>query len=222
MTIAKKLRTPFLSGWIISWLGTLPFGVLNVLAFTIAGKESITEAVFFSFGVVISEVVIVALCIKWVGSFRLKPIVFEILQFAMAGFVLFLAIQQLLQIGTVSAQRTDLLSSDWPRFLLGLSLSAVNPSQFPFWIGWNALLKNNGILETRGKRIRYLSGIGTGTFCGLFCFITASQSISVSADFFGSTVYYLAMCGVFTITGGLMLFKCVQKRLVANRIKVMD
>ena len=218
MTLPKQLKHPFLSGGTISLLGTLPFGVLNILAFTIAGRESVVDALLFTLGVVLSEMMIVALCLKWIGSFRLKPVLFDLLQLAMAGFILFLAVRQILQIGTIHTERTDLLSSDWPRFFLGLFLSAINPSQFPFWISWNGILKNNGSLENRKNRIHYVFGIGTGTFCGLLCFICASQYVSTSSHFFASAGYYLVMSGIFAVTGGLMLFKFLQKRLKAHRL----
>lgn len=212
MISTHNLKNSGIAGGLISLLGTLPFGVLNVLAFTIAAKESVGNALLFAFGVVLSEMIIVASCLRWVKLFRGKSKAFEILQYLMIVFIFFLAIQQLLQIGAMPGETKDLLSSNWPRFLLGLGLSAINPSQFPFWITWNEILGNKQLLETKKSRVSYLIGIGSGTFCGLLCFILVSQTVNTPSNLFHSTVYYLIMAGIFSFTGGLMLFKAIRNR----------
>lgn len=212
MISAHHLKHPGIAGGIISLLGTLPFGVLNVLAFTIAARESIGNALLFALGVVVSELIIVACCLRWLKLFRGKSGALEILNYLMIAFIFFLAIQQMLQIGAMPGETKDLLSSNWPRFFLGLGLSAINPSQFPFWITWNEILRNKQLLNTRKNRISYLTGIGSGTFCGLLCFIFVSQIISTPSNLFHSTVYYLIMAGIFFLTGGLMLLKTLRKR----------
>lgn len=199
-------------GGFISLMGTLPFGVLNVLAFTIGAKESVADALLFSSGVVIAEVLIVACCLKWFQFLFRKKRLWEVLQYLMIGFIFFLAIQQIQQIGTPVAQKTDLLASKFPRFFLGLSLSALNPSQFPFWIAWNGVLANKGLLETTRNRLFYLLGIGSGTFCGLACFILVSGWFQQSSGLFHSTAYYITLSVIFALTGTALLYKLLIKK----------
>ncbi|TSJ47547.1 LysE family transporter [Fluviicola chungangensis] len=203
-------------GGFISLMGTLPFGVLNVLAFTIGAKESVADALLFSFGVIIAEVAIVACCLKWFLFLFRKKRLWEMLQYLMIGFIFFLAIQQIQQIGTPLAQKTDLLASKFPRFFLGLSLSALNPSQFPFWIAWNTVLKEQGLLSERHARNKYLIGIGCGTFLGLVCFIACSQLIDDASGLLESPAYHLIIACLFAGIGLLILFKSFWKRWYSN------
>lgn len=213
MISAKNTKHIWLAGGMISLLGTLPFGVLNILTFTIAAKESTSNALLFALGVVLSEIVVVACCLKWLNPLVSKSRIFEVLQLVMIGFIFYLAFQQISQIGSSVHRETGALSSDWPRFVLGLGLSAINPSQFPFWIAWNGILENKGMLQTKRNKKLYISGIGLGTFSGLLCFVVASQLFYVSSEFTHSAGYGIIMSIIFTITGCLMLFKTLKKHL---------
>lgn len=219
MKFLEKYKHAGLLGGFISLIGTLPFGVLNILVFTIGARESIQNALLFSFGVVLSEMIIVACCLKWFKWQFKKTTSFEILQYIMVGFIFFLAFQQIQQLGIPSEQKTDLLASNWPRFFLGLGLSALNPSQFPFWITWNGILTNKGILQTTRNRNRYLLGIGIGTFCGLACFIFASQWIHDSTELLQSKTYCLTVAAIFAITGIILLIRILQTRFKSSSIK---
>nr|WP_294858465.1 LysE family transporter [uncultured Fluviicola sp.] len=219
MKFLEKFQHPGLVGGFISLIGTLPFGVLNILVFTIGARESVQDALLFAFGVVLSEIVIVACCLKWFKLQFKKTNSIQILQYLMVGFIFFLAFQQIQQIGIPPEQKTDFLASNWPRFLLGVGLSAINPSQFPFWITWNEILTNKGILQTRRNRNGYLAGIGIGTFTGLSCFIFASQLIHDSTELLQSKTYYLSVAGIFALTGIILLVKLVCRRFKSSGIK---
>jgi len=63
-------------------------------------------------------------------------------------------------------------------FLLGLLLSALNPLQVPFWLGWNRFLITKNILNTqKGVSSLYLLGIGLGTMSSLLIFIFSGAYI---------------------------------------------
>jgi threonine/homoserine/homoserine lactone efflux protein len=57
-------------------------------------------------------------------------------------------------------------------------LSALNPEQIPFWLGWNAVAKDRKLLKLETQSIfLWLMGIGTGTFIGLGLFIVGGPAI---------------------------------------------
>ena len=65
-----------------------------------------------------------------------------------------------------------ILSSTMHRFLLGLTMSAVNPIQIPFWFGWSTVLFTKKVLQPRNDHYNmYILGIGIGTFVGNCIFI---------------------------------------------------
>lgn len=217
MKLFERWKHIGLIGGGISLIGTLPFGVLNILAFTIGAQESVIDAVLFSIGVILAEVAIVACCLQW---FRFNKIwVWELLQYLLVGFLFFIAFQQFQQIGSSLEKRINYLDFKIPRFFLGLFLSALNPSQFPFWITWNGILGSKGLLQTNRNRAFYLIGIGVGTFCGLSCFILASQFISNPDELFHSKAYYLSVSVIFALTGIAMLFKLIRKHVQSAHLR---
>lgn len=216
MKILQKWKSPFLVGALISLAGTLPFGVLNILTFKIGTGESVVQAGLFATGVVLSEMIIVAACLKWFRTSGINPLIIECLRYLMIAFIFYLAIQEIVQIGSKASTHEELLKSPAPRFLLGMMLSAVNPSQFPFWIAWNTVLKEQGLLSERNARNKYLIGIGCGTFLGLACFIACSQLIDDASGLLESPAYHLIIACLFASIGILILFKSFWKRWYSN------
>lgn len=58
------------------------------------------------------------------------------------------------------------------RFLLGLSISAVNPVQIPFWFTWSLYLINGKLLPPNQASYNFFTaGAGAGTLAGLAVYI---------------------------------------------------
>jgi len=73
---------------------------------------------------------------------------------------------------TASKQTTEkkalLLDNKIDRFFLGISMSALNPAQIPFWFLWSSILLNSGKLHSDFNEFNYFTiGSGTGTIAGL-------------------------------------------------------
>ena len=64
------------------------------------------------------------------------------------------------------------------RFLLGVSMSALNPVQIPFWFIWSTYLLSNNFLKGTALQFNiYTTGIGVGTLVGFAIFIFAGKWI---------------------------------------------
>lgn len=169
-----------ISGLLISFLGTLPLGTLNITAFSVAASKNIYEAIWFAIAVVLVELVVVRLTlfgdkkINFNGklSFYLIPLA--------ALFLVYLAIQSFMAINEVSEMNTsiNLFPAIQSSFILGLLLSTLNPLQIPFWMGWNrVLIAKNKLQNTGSSYASYMFGIGTGTLSGLLVFIFLGSRI---------------------------------------------
>ena len=169
-----------IAGLLISFLGALPLGSLNITVFDISATQSIENALLFAFAAIFIELVYVRLTL-W-GS---NKIVLEgkwvYIVFSLAiTLLLYLGISSLLtatQVGELSLTKSALPKITSP-ILLGLLLSALNPLQIPFWFTWNKVLESKEILEHKTiSFISYMFGIGTGTLISMLIFIYAGKLI---------------------------------------------
>ncbi|WP_147296680.1 LysE family transporter [Flagellimonas nanhaiensis] len=175
-----KLSKVCFSGLLISFLGALPFGTLNLTAFDIAASRGLFSAVWFALAVVLVELVVVRLTLF--GNERLNlsgKLLYYLVPFGIV-LLLYLAISNFINMAHVSEfdSKMDLLPQFSSTFVLGILLSALNPLQIPFWMTWNKVLDSKGILETsKTSYVFYLIGIGIGTLFGLGVFILAGKYI---------------------------------------------
>ncbi|WP_321251595.1 hypothetical protein [Psychroserpens sp.] len=183
-----------LTGLGISFFGALPFGTLNITAFQIAASKSISEGVLFAFAVVFVEIVVVRLTlISFVKkdfskklSFYLYPI--AILLITYLSLVNFGNYNKNLQLEATIYTKSTLSSP----ILLGLLLSALNPFQIPFWMGWNTILISKKILDKSFYSIlSYLLGIGIGTLSALLAFILLGSNILENRTEYSSVISLL-------------------------------
>ncbi len=203
------------SGLLVSFLGALPLGTLNLTAFNIAASESVTSAIWFSVAVVLVELLVVRLALF--GNERLQ------LSEKVSNYLIPFGIVLLLYLATTSFLASASLSDVGPKvnalpqissaFLLGLLLSALNPLQIPFWMTWNKVLSTKGILKTSKRSYAfYLFGIGIGTMIGLGIFISAGKYIFTNYENY-SMLTNLLMGLLYLGFSFYLMFLFVKKRL---------
>src|SRR5215471_5689869 len=168
----KQLSRVFLWGAIISFLGSLPLGVLNVTATQLAVENGVNTAFTFAAGAMIVELIYVFFTLRamnWVSK-RLR--VFRLFEWITTILILILSINSL--IAAINMQK---ISSIVPgeathAFFSGMLLSSLNPLHIVFWFGWSTILTEKNILHTNKKNYNfYISGIGFGTIAGFAVFI---------------------------------------------------
>ena len=168
------------AGLLISCLGALPLGVLNVTAFDISATRGFESAFFFALAVIVVELFYVRFSLwgnkKWTLN---EQWIAPLLLFGCL-FLLYLSLSNLLDSSTVATgyEEQGWASAISSPILLGFLLSATNPLQFPFWLGWNKALSRKGILQENSKSYSlYMLGIGSGTFLALLLFIWMGASL---------------------------------------------
>ncbi len=208
-----KLIQVLFWGFIISFLGSLPLGTLNVAAMQIGIQESVSNAMYFSFGSLLVEMIYVRISLIGIDWIRKQA---RIMRF-MEWITLFVIIA--LAIGSFSAALKDsgntksiLLDNNMNRFLLGMMMCAVNPVQIPFWFGWSAMLfSKNILLPIPSHYNTYIIGIGIGTLCGNAVFIFGGKwligKISNGEDYINWFVG-----AVFAATALIQFIKLIRKK----------
>ncbi len=205
----------FFSGSLISFLGALPLGTLNITAFQLSAGSQKTDALLFALAALAVELVIVRLTLFGVGHFQLNNRFFSYFLLIAVAVLVYLSITNFLQLNENA--RFDSTPSagifSISPLLLGLTLSAVNPLQIPFWIGWNEMLvKRNMLSKTRAIYSLYLAGIGIGTLLVFIIFITAGQLLSSNYQQFARAVSII-MASLYLLFAGYLIYRFIKNYL---------
>lgn len=214
----KMLRI-FFWGLIISFLGSLPLGTLNIAAMQIGIQESIKAALYFSFGSLLIEMIYVRISLVGIDWVRKQERLMKIMEWITLGIVLALAIGSFAAAMKEGGKAQNVfLDNRMHRFLLGMFMCAINPVQIPFWFGWSTVLFTKKILEpVKGQYNSYIIGIGIGTLLGNCVFIFGGkwlvQRISNSEQYLNWVIG-----GIFTITAIIQLWKILTHKDAVDKI----
>jgi len=208
-----KLLRVFLWGLIISFLGSLPLGTLNVAAMQIGIQESIKNALYFSFGSLLVEMIYVRLSLVGVDWIRKREKLMKAMEWFTLIIILALAAGSFIAASKGSGdEKNVLLQNNMHRFLLGMFMCAINPVQIPFWFGWSTVLFTKKILEPVKMQYNiYIIGIGLGTLAGNCVFIFGGkwmvQRIANSQQYLNWVIG-----GIFFLTAVIQAIKMIRKK----------
>ena len=168
------------AGFLISLLGALPLGTLNITAFDIAASQGVQNALVFAIAALSVELAYVRLTLWGSEKMVVEEKWLMILLPLGALVLLYLAITNFMQSSTATSMATApvFLTKLSSPLVLGILLSALNPLQVPFWLTWNKVLASKNILNKKGNSYTlYILGIGLGTFLALLLFIFLGSTL---------------------------------------------
>jgi threonine/homoserine/homoserine lactone efflux protein len=206
------LMRVFFTGMLISFLGSLPLGTLNIAAMQIAISDGYEPAILFSLGSLTAEMVYVRLSLIAMDWVRKQQKLFKILEWVTLAIVVALAIFSFYAAMYPKVHKNIILSSTLNRYLLGLMMCAVNPVQIPFWFGWSTVLFTKKILLPKSSHYNlYILGIGIGTMFGNFVFIFGGKLIATKINANQSILNWV-IGGIFALTALIQLWKILRKK----------
>lgn len=204
---------------LVSFLGSLPLGTLNIAAMQISVSDGIVAALLFSLGSLLAEVVYVRLSLVAMDWIRKQERILKILEWVTLLIVVALAAASFYSATHPSQEKNIILSSNLPKVLLGFTMSALNPVQIPFWFGWSTVLFTKKVLLPRNDHYNiYIAGIGLGTFIGNLLFILGGRLI---ADKINTNQHVLSWVigGIFAVTALIQAWKMLQKKGMAHKLE---
>lgn len=216
----QKLIKIFCWGLVISFLGSLPLGTLNVAAMQIGIYEGIYNALLFSFGSLIVEMIYVRFSLIGIDWIMKQQKLMKILEWITLFIIIALAVGSF-----VAAMKGDgsskniVLNNNMHRFLLGMFMCAINPVQIPFWFGWSTVLFQKKVLAPSPSQYNsYIVGIGLGTLMGNAVFIFGGKYL---VEKIGNSQQYInwIIGGIFTITALIQLIKMLTKKDAVSNFK---
>lgn len=208
----------FFTGMLVSFLGSLPLGTLNVAVMQISVSDGITSAMMFSLGSLLTEIIYVRLSLVAMDWVRRQARLFKILEWVTLIIVVALAVSSFYAALHPSVQKNVILSSTLPRFVLGLLMCAVNPVQIPFWFGWSTVLFTKKILLPRKDHYNlYIIGIGIGTLIGNCVFIFGGQLIAGSINN-NQHILNWVIGGIFSLTALIQVWRLFRHKDAAHQM----
>jgi len=204
----------------ISFLGSLPLGTLNIAAMQIGIQESIKDAMWFALGSLLVEMIYVRISLVGIDWVRKQEKLMKVMEWITLGIMIALAVGSF-----IAATHPDpdaknvILQNNMHRLFLGMFMCAINPVQIPFWFGWSTVLFNKKILEPYNSHYNsYIIGIGIGTLLGNCVFIFGGKWL---VERIHNSEEYLnwVIGGIFTATALIQLWKIINHKDAVDKIQ---
>lgn len=215
-----KVARVFLWGMMISFLGSLPMGTLNVTAMQIGIQESIENALLFSGGSLLIEMVYVRISLVAINWVRKQGRIMKIMEWLTFGIIAALAVGSFIAASKgVGDAKNIMLNNNMNRLLLGMFMCAINPVQIPFWFGWSTVLFSKKILQPVNAQYNsYIIGIGLGTLMGNCVFIFGGKWL---VERLHNSEAYLnwVIGGIFTLSALIQLYKILTHKDAVDKIE---
>lgn len=213
------LAKVFFWGMIVSFLGSLPLGTLNVAAMQISVQENIRNAIYFSLGNLLVEMIYVRVSLVGINWIRRQKKIFRWMEWISLAIVVALAVGSFIAAMQPHQAKNVMLDNNINRFLLGVMLSAVSPMQIPFWFGWSTVLFTKNILLPRNSFYNsYIIGIGLGTLSGNCVFIFGGKWIVQKLNGNQSLMNWI-IGGIFAATAIIFLIKILMNKDAAEKLE---
>jgi threonine/homoserine/homoserine lactone efflux protein len=204
---------------LISFLGSLPLGTLNVAAMQISITDGVYPAILFSSGSLVAEMIYVRLSLIAMDWIRKQQKLFRFLEWATLVIVIALAVSSFYAAVHPKLHKNIILSSTVNRFILGFGMCAINPVQIPFWFGWSTVLYTKKILLPKNSHYNlYIIGIGIGTLFGNFVFIFGGRLIAQKINA-NTNILNWVIGGIFALTACIQLYKILKKKDATHQIE---
>lgn len=196
----------------ISFLGQIVLSNMNMTATQLSVQEGYKKAWYFGLGVAIVEIIYLRFALTGMDWVTQHKTLFKILGwitvvvFLILGIVAFATAKK----QTVE-QKSILLQNKLHRFILGASMSALNPVQIPFWFLWSTQLIQNNVLEINKLQFNVFSiGAGLGTLAGMSIYIYGGNWAITKMKTSNKTLNLIMGC-VFFITALIQLYRVIYK-----------
>ncbi len=209
-----KLVKVFLWALGISFLGTLPLGTLSITIMQIGLQENIVNALYFSIGAVLVEMIYVRLSLVGIAWIRTHQQIMKLMGWISFFVILAMAIGSFVAaINTHnSTAKNIVLDNNIHRFLLGVIGCSINPIVIVFWFGWSTVLFSKNILYSDKTCYNvYVAAVGLGAFIAYCGFIFLGKFI---VQHIANSQHYLnwSIAIVFSISALVQLWKLYKNK----------
>lgn len=198
----KKIIKNTVVGFLVSFLGSLPFGYLNLIGFQVYIEKGFESLIFYLLGVITVESVVIYGTLIFAAKLNSNR---KLLQFIEAFAIVFLFLLAYL----FYAQSQNEVSQEnylsnyltYSAFVIGLICNGLNFMQIPFWLSWNLYVVNKKYIDVHKKsQPYYVLGTLIGSFTGIFTIVMllnyATESTSFLSNYLMSVIIPVFFLGL--------------------------
>ncbi|WP_162126368.1 hypothetical protein [Flavobacterium phycosphaerae] len=191
-------------GFLVSFIGSIPLGYMNVIGFEIYNQQGITATSLYLLGVILVEFLVIYFTLIFAERLAANKKLTKSIE---AFSVVFMVVLAAVFYFSSNSKKPLTTSFDYIPFVMGIVLSCLNFIQIPFWTGWNLYLLNEKYIEVSGiRKYGYVFGTVFGTFCGMLTLILTLHYFATNIQFLSQYLMQMIIPLVFL---GLGLFQGV-------------
>lgn len=195
----------FSAGMAATFVGTLPFGPINMSVVNITIKRAFSAALVFALGASLVEIAEASVAIffgKLIDAFLADHTWFQVLV-----AMVFIGVGLVYLFKKSSAPTSKENRKGFHPFLQGVIIAMLNPQAIPFWLVTLAFLTTSFDFQLSGNVLFvFLAGVFVGKFLGLWLFALLSKTIKRKIQD-GSQVVNRVFGWVLIGIGSLQLYK---------------
>lgn len=201
------------TGFLVSFIGSIPLGYLNVVGYDVFKKFGINETVFYLLGVISIEFFVIYFTLLFANQLIANQ---KLLKFIEGFSVVFMFVLAFIFYTSASSETTNpsVLERyvNYSPFVVGLILSSFNFIQVPFWTSWNLYLLNGNYIEiSKSRKYFYVFGTVFGTFSGMLVLFFSLNYLTLEFEFFKLFLFQFIIPIVFVALGIFQGFKFYKK-----------
>jgi len=209
-------------GFLVSFIGSIPLGYLNLAGLEIYSKFGLHNLIFFLFGVVFVETFVIYFTLLFAKQLVNNKKLMKIIDFFAVGFMFVLAYlfySYSNQPVTSNSSINQFLM--YSPFVIGIILNCFNFLQLPFWTSWNLYLVNGKYITTeKHLKYYYIAGTLIGVFLGMLTLILTLQSIFQETNQFSKYIMPVFIPLFFIVLGSIQVFKVYKKYFKPTALEI--
>jgi hypothetical protein len=215
----RALKNIFV-GLLVSFIGSIPLGYLNIIGFEIYSKFGLNSLVFYLLGVISVEVFVIYFTLIFAKKLVSNKKLMKAIDYFAVVFLFILAYSFYAHSNQTTAKQSGLDKYVmYSPYLIGFLLNCVNFLQFPFWTGWNLYLMNGNYIAVENKlKYYYVAGTAIGTFSGMFVLVLILNSLSQNTTFFSKYVISVIIPLFFIVLAFIQMYKVYKKHFKRNDV----
>ena len=169
--------------FVISYVGSIPPGTVNVSVMQLSMLKNHRAAVFFSLAACLVEFLYAGITVQFHIFLNTHPEIANYFQIVTAVALIGLGLWNIFSTSTSTSIKVDTKLTGRHGFLRGLVLGFLNPMTIPFWLAITTYLEDDGLVQVAGFGFwAYLIGLSTGTFCLLLTVDALGKRFGQIAD----------------------------------------
>ena len=200
-------------GFAVSFLGSLPFGYLNLIGYQIYMQKGISSLFYYLLGVITVESLVIYATLVFAAKLNSNR---KLLQFIEAFAIVFMFLLAYVfysqSQSEVSEQNALTKYLSYSPFMIGVICNAVNFMQIPFWLSWNLYVVNAKYIDVQKKsQPFYVIGTLVGSFLGIFTIVMLLNYATASASFLSENLISVFIPTFFILLGFYQMYKFWKK-----------